>query len=91
MHKEGEFASYGSHLVYTLPFYCLIFFCVDLQLVEETHQQVSLLWPLVYTIIKITQNVTFTIWMVGAMDHTIQCWILVEFEETFFNYLLLTF
>jgi hypothetical protein len=36
--KEGELASYGSHLVYTLPFYCLIFFCVDLQLMENAHQ-----------------------------------------------------
>jgi hypothetical protein len=30
-------------------------------------------------------------WMVGAMDHTIQCWILVEFKEFYFFDFLLTF
>lgn len=44
----------------------------------EAHQQVSLLWPPVYTIPEITQNVTLTIWMLGAMHHIIQCWILAE-------------
>jgi hypothetical protein len=58
---------------------------------EEAHQQVSLLWPIVYIILEITQNITFTIRMVGAMDHTIQCWILVEFEETNFLDLLSAF
>jgi hypothetical protein len=58
---------------------------------EEAHQQVSFLWPFVYTIFKITQNVALTIWIVGAMDHTTQCWILVEFEETKFLDLLSTF
>lgn len=44
----------------------------------EAHQQVSLLWPPVYTIPEITQNVTLSIWMLGAMHHIIQCWILAE-------------
>jgi hypothetical protein len=48
--KEGELASYGSYLVYTLPFFCLIIFYVDLQLMEEAHQQDSLLWLLFYII-----------------------------------------
>jgi hypothetical protein len=71
--KEDELASYRSCLVHTLPFSCLIFFCVNLQLMEEAHKQVSLLWPLVYIILEITQNVTVIIWMVGAMDHTMKC------------------
>jgi hypothetical protein len=57
--KEGELASYGSRLVYTLLFCCLIICCVNLQLMEEAHQQVSLLWPPVYTSPEITQNVTY--------------------------------
>lgn len=35
--KEGELASYGSRLVNTLLFCCLIIFCVNLQLMEEAH------------------------------------------------------
>jgi hypothetical protein len=76
------------HMVHAWHILCLfsylIIFRVDLQLMEKTHQQVSFLWPFVYTILEFTQNVAFTIWIVGAMDHTIQCWILVEFEETKF-------